>query len=88
MCVEGEGALVELRGEQTEIRHNVRVGLFAESNATINVYIPSRPITALIWGGRDLGTYNGGKIQSQLSPSSQELTVISEAPEDHQEEDY
>ena len=74
----GEGALVELRGEQTEIHHNRNFGLSAFSNTTINIYIPSRPITALVHDnrGRDLFTDSGGKIQSQLSSSSLELTVI------------
>ena len=86
-----EGTLVELRGEQTEIHHN-RDGLYAKSNATINIYIPSRSITALVHDNwRDLHTSIGGKIQSQLSSSSLELTVIQEAPpenEDEDEEDY
>ena len=73
-----EGTLVELRGEQTEIHHNGNFGLAAYSNATINIYIPSRPITALVHDNRqrDLYTFTGGKIQSQLSSSSLELTVI------------
>jgi hypothetical protein len=72
-----EGTLVELRGEQTEIHHNRNDGLSAWSNATINIHIPSLPITALIHDNRtDLFTFNGGKIQSQLSSSSLELTVI------------
>ena len=75
--------LVELRGEQTEIHHNTRDGLLAGSNATINIYIPSRSITALVHDneeGSDLGTFSGGKIQSQLSSSSLELTVIDPVP--------
>ena len=86
----GEGTLVELRGEQTEIHHNGRGGLFAHSNGTINVYIPSRSITALVHDNRrDLDTVNGGKIQSQLSSSSLELTVIhgGEPPEDDEDEE-
>ena len=85
----GEGTLVELRGEQTEIHHNGGDGLDAFSNNTINIYIPSRPITALVHdnGGRDLNTFNGGKIQSQLSSSSLELTVIQEAPVEDDDED-
>ena len=73
-----EGTLVELRGEQTEIHHNRQVGLGAGSNGTINIYIPSRSITALVHDNeeRDLYTLFGGKIQSQLSSSSLELTVI------------
>ena len=73
-----EGTLVELRGEQTEIRHNTQKGLSTYDNATINVYIPSRPITALVHDNenRDLFTSSGAKIQSQLSSSSLELTVI------------
>ena len=82
----GEGSnLVELRGEQTEIHHNRRYGLNANLNAVINIYIPSRPITALVHDhgeDEDLFTYDGGKIQSQLSSSSLELTVIQEAPPD------
>ena len=75
------GTLVELRGEQTEIHHNTwnstSFGIIAYSNATINIYIPSRSITALIHDERrDLSTALGGKIQSQLSSSSLELTVI------------
>ena len=87
-----EGTLVELRGEQTEIHHNSYYGLNAIYHATINIYIPSRPITALVHDhGTDLNTYNGGKIQSQLSSSSLELTVIQEAPPEsdgEDEEDY
>ena len=70
-----EGTLVELRGEQTEIHHNKNGGLLANSNATINIHIPSRSITALVHDnkeGFDLFTFNGGKIQSQLSSSSQD----------------
>ena len=88
-----EGTLVELRGEQTEIHHNNHGGgLSAVSNAIINIYIPSRPITALVHdhSNDDLYTSSGGKIQSQLSSSSLELTVIHEAPpddDDNEEED-
>ena len=73
-----EGTLVELRGEQTEIHHNRNIGLVALSTGTINIYIPSRPITALVHDNekRDLHTFFGAKIQSQLSSSSLELTVI------------
>ena len=93
-----EGTLVELRCEQTEIHHNGGFGLVAESNGTINIYIPSRSITALVHDHRvrDLYTSNGGKIQSQLSSSSLELTVIHPVPfgtvapeeDDEEEEDY
>jgi hypothetical protein len=89
-----EGSLVELRGVQTEIHHNGQVGLLASSNASINIYVPSRSITALVHDngeGRDLYTLFGGKIQSQLSSSSLELTIIQEAPpasDDEDEEDY
>ena len=88
-----EGTLVELRGEQTEIHHNGKFGLLAFSNAIINIYIPSRSITALVHDneGDDLDTFDGGKIQSQLSSSSLELTVIQEAPpvvDNEEEEDY
>ena len=77
MYADNEGSLVELRGEQTKIHHSGQVGLVADSNATINIYIPSRSITALVHDNRrDLYTYDGGKIQSQLSSSSLELTVI------------
>ena len=78
-----EGALVELRGQQTEIHHNGEDGLYAFSNALINIYIPSRSITALIHdneGEEDLFTYDSGKIQKQLSSSSLELTVIHPVP--------
>ena len=95
----GEGTLVELRGEQTEIHHNGRNGIHAYSNATINIHIPLRSITALVHDNSktDLFTFSGGKIQSQLSSSSLELTVIhgGEAPaddeddeDDEDEEDY
>jgi len=89
----GEGTLVELRGEQTEIHQNTENGLYASTNAAINICIPSRSITALVHDNEDedLDTYDGGKIQSQLSSSSLELTVIhgGEAPEDDEdEEDY
>ena len=89
-----EGTLVELRGEQTEIHHNENIGLVAFSNGTINIYIPSRSITALVHDHGeedDLYTLFGGKIQSQLSSSSLELTVLQEAPpasDDEDEEDY
>ena len=77
-----EDTLVELRGEQTEIHHNGTDGLSAWNNATINIYIPSRSITALVHdnGDDDLFTDDGGKIQSQLSSSSLELTVIHPVP--------
>jgi hypothetical protein len=71
-----DGTQVELRGEQTKIHHNERFGLVAYSSAIINIYIPSRSITALVHDHtRDLFT-SSGKIQSQLSSSSLELTVI------------
>ena len=79
----GDGStLVELRGEQTEIHHNGGDGLSAWENATINIYIPSQSITALVHDSRkdDLDTSDGGKIQSQLSSSSLELTVIHPVP--------
>ncbi len=79
LYAEETDALVELHGEQTEIHNNTNSGLFAESNATINIYIPLRPITAVSHdneGEGDLGTWNRGKIQSQLSSTSLELTVI------------
>jgi len=88
------GTLVELQGEQTEIRHNSGDGLCASTNAIINIYIPTRSITALIHdneGEEDLSTCDGGKIQSQLSSSSLELTIIHEGPpasDDEDEEDY
>ena len=93
LVADDKGTLVELRGEQTEIHHNGRYGLSASSNATINIYIPSRSITALVHDNddEDLVTYDGGKIQSQLSSSSLELTVIQEAPpasDDEDEDDY
>ena len=92
MHASDEGALVELRGEQTKIHHNEGEGLFAFTNATINIYIPSRSITALVHDNtRDLSTYDGGKIQSQLSSSSLKLTVIhgEESDSDNEdEEDY
>ena len=82
---------MELRGEQTEIHHNRQRGLSAWSNATINIYIPSQSITALVhdneWDDYDLYTENGGKIQSQLSSSSLELTVIQEGPPESDDED-
>jgi len=72
-----EGTLVELRGEQTEMHHNGGNGLSVWSNATINIHIPSRSITTLVHDNkRDLYTFASGKIQSQLSSSSLELTVI------------
>ena len=80
-----EGTLVEFRGEQTEIHHNGRDGLVSQFNATINIYIPSRTITALVHDQgsdprtSDLWTCDGGKIRSQLSSSSLELTIIHEA---------
>ena len=91
--VRDEGTLVELRGEQTEIHHNSGFGLRAWCNATINIYIPSRSITALVHDhdheDGDLSTFIGGKIQSQLSSSSLELTVIhgGEAEDDDDDED-
>ena len=79
VVTEEDGTLVELRGEQTEIHHNGGDGFYVTSNATINIYIPSRSITALVHDhgeDDDLYTLDGGKIQSQLSSSSLELTVI------------
>ena len=78
---EGEG-MVEIHGEQTEIHHSGHFGLLAFDNAIINIYIPSRSITDLIHdnGVIDIHAFNGGKIQSQLSSSSLELTVLQEAP--------
>ena len=58
---------------------------------SINIYIPSQPIAALVHDneGNDLFTYAGAKIQSQLSSSSLELTVIhgGEAPDDEEDEE-
>ena len=78
------GGLIELRGGQTEVHHSGYSGVAADHNAIINIYIPSRSITALVHDNRarDLSTYDGGKIQSQLSSSSLELTVIHEATPD------
>ena len=76
---DSEGTLVELRGEQTEIHQNEGSGLSAWSNATINIYIPSQSITALVHDNRDdddLDTNYGGKIKSQLSSSSWKLNNI------------
>jgi len=81
VVAQDEDALLELRGEQTEIHHNNKCGLLAGFNGTINIYIPSRSITALVHDNkRDLHTYNGAKIQSQLSSSSLELIVIHPVP--------
>jgi len=90
VLADDEGSLVELRGEQTDIHHNNKTGLYARSNGIINIHIPSRPITALVHdNSRDLFTDDGGKIQSQLSSSSLELTIIQEAAvEVDEEEDY
>ena len=73
-----EDTLVELRGEKTEIHHNGEDGLAAGHWTTLNIHIPSRSITALVHDNkdRDLFTWSNGKIQSQLSSSSLELTVI------------
>ena len=78
VVAQDEDALLELRGEQTEIHHNGGSGIYAMSNAIINIYIPSRSITTLVHDneGRDLATDHRGKIQSQLSSSSLGLTVI------------
>ena len=76
--VDGQQAtLVELRGEKTEIYNN-GIGLCAIGDAIISMHIPSRPITAVVHDNEtdDLFTHNGSKIQSQLSSSSLELTVI------------
>ena len=84
----GEGTLAKLRGEQTEMHHNTLDGLSACSSATINIYIPSRSITALVHdNGSDLNTDIGGKIL-QLSSSSLELTVIHPVPPVDDEADY
>ena len=74
----GEGTVVEIHGEQTEIHHNNVAGLAAVNSAIINIYIPLRLLTAVVHDNeyRDLVTAVGGKIQSQLSSSSLELTVI------------
>jgi len=94
------GTLVELCGKQTEIHHNEGYGLATQDRGTINIYIPSCSITALVHDNKedDLKTRAGGKIQSQLSLSSLELTVIheelllsdddEETDEDEDEEDY
>ena len=97
----GEGTLVELRGEQTKIHHNKRDGMSAGSKATINIYIPSQmdlEACQVLFvhnhdeEGYDLSTSSGGKIQSQLSLSSLELTVIAEnvtaAPAVEQNEEW
>ena len=77
MYANEKDTLVELCDEQTEIHHNRDRGLTAWTSATINIYIPSRSITALVHDNkRDLLTVNDGKIQSQLSSSSLELIVI------------
>ena len=93
-----EGVVVEFRGKQTEIHHNGDGGLTAGRNAIINIYIPSRSITELVHdhegGEGDFFAVDGGKIQSQLSSSSLELTVIHEAApapapdDDDDDEDY
>jgi len=74
----GEDTLVEIHGEQTEIHHNNAAGLAAVNNATTNIYIPLRLLTAVVHDNeyRDLDSVVSGKIQSQLSSSSLELTVI------------
>ena len=78
----GMGTLVKLRGDQTVIHNNKRAGLSAWATAPINIYIPSRPITAVVHDNKGgLLTYDGGKIQLQHSSSSSELTIIQEAPE-------
>ena len=90
VVADDEGTLVKLRGEQTEIHHNRRCGIAAYTNSTINICIPSQPITTLVHENgeaRDLHTSDGSKILSQLSSSSLELTVIQEAPPDIDEED-
>ena len=78
LLAHGEGTVVELRGKQTEINHNGRWGLIAANHATINIYVPSRPITTLVHDNdyKNLDSGGGGKIQSQLSSSLLELTVI------------
>ena len=81
-------------GEGTSVHDNERCGLQAYYHgSSMNIYIPSRSITALVHDnkGNDLYTVSGGKIQSQLSSSSLELTVIQEAApvvDDEDEEDY
>ena len=82
MYAQDECTLVELRGEKTEIHHNKAFALIALHNATMNIFIPSRPITALIHDNkvRNLVAFNVGKIQSQLSSLSLELTVIYPVP--------
>ena len=70
----GKRTLVELRGEQTEIHHNMfangeneGAGLYAIDNATIDIYIPSQPTTALVHDNHvDLYTFSKGKIWSHL----------------------
>jgi len=58
VVTEEDGTLVELCGEQTEIHHNGGDGHSAYSNPAINIYIPSRSITALVHDNeeRDLCT--------------------------------
>ena len=75
---------MELRGEQTEIHTTEETAsLPAYTNATINIHIPSQPITALVHdNNHDLITNSGGKIQSQLSSSSLELTDMTDYESD------
>jgi hypothetical protein len=79
-CVvaKNKDTLVELRGEQAEIYQNGEDGLAAGHCTTLNIHIPARSITALVHDNRerDLFAWSNGKIQSQLSSSSLELTVI------------
>ena len=68
MYADGEGSLVELRGEQTEIHHNGGGGLYAEDHSIINIYIPSRSITALVHdNSRDLVTSNVQRWQNSIT---------------------
>ena len=83
---------MELRGEQTEIHHNTETGLYAGSNATINIYLPSWSITTLfviIGNDRDSSIHgeapddedegyekNNNKIQEQNSTRSLPKKVL------------
>jgi len=62
-----EGTLMELRGEQTEIHHHEGDGLSAWNNATINIYIPSRSITALVHDNERRRSLHVQRLQNSIT---------------------
>ena len=70
-----EDSVVDLHGEDTSIHANNTNGLYALTNATINIHISSPENTFT----DNLAVFDGAKIFQTLSPSSSELTIIRQA---------